>query len=731
MPESDSVNLSLRDYLGIVRRRVWVVVNTFILLTTLGVIAVIMTPSVFRSHGRLLLWTGSTFGGSNNNSDLLASVLSSSASNSMETQLQLLQDPSLLGQVYQQVHVAGSSMPSNITVNQVGATNLVDVVAEGRDPRALADVINTLMRTYLAQQQQAIVLRLNKAAQFLQEESQRALADLGIAEQKLYDYQRAHGVPNTLISMAPMGGGQIGSVNTDPQSQLMMYRSRIARLKGQIAAAQVQLKKEPSTVKQKVTQADAAVAAAISDINTLQVKRALLLSNYQPTMPQVRALDSQIKALQNFISSRPATTSSTVDVPNPARSAIAGSIAKWETELSGTVDAQSYLQQQLAQSNAKSTAGGTGETEYLQLSRNVDTTTGQYITFSNRLQDIRLLERATPSAGSVIEQANPSYVPIRPQRGFLIGVVGIGALTLSLGLIFLLELMDDRIKRPEELEMITGLATLGYISEMEDKKTRLLINGAAHLPQVENYRVLRTNITFASVDHSIRSLLITSTVDSEGKSLTSANLAVVMAMEGRRVVLVDADLRKPGLHSLFEMGQSPGLAELLNGTGALRQCVHETMVPNLYLIPAGEIHGFPAEMLGNPVISDLLMELKHYYDLVILDSPPCLQAADATLLAARADATLMVYDPALTRRHLIRESLAMLARARARVLGSVVNRADRLLRYGYYPYSYYSYSSTPAEGAPSSVTGNGRALPPRISEGLRPIESLPDEPFRS
>ncbi len=209
-------------------------------------------------------------------------------------------------------------------------------------------------------------------------------------------------------------------------------------------------------------------------------------------------------------------------------------------------------------------------------------------------------------------------------------------------------------------------------------------------PIAEAYRVLRTNIQFGSVDKPVRSLLVTSVDSMEGKSTTVANLAVVMAQAGKRVVIVDADLRRPTQHKYFELPNDRGLTTaLLDGQTPVCDHLQATGLDNLYLLSSGPLPPNPAELLGSQRMGQVIEELAKQADVLVFDSPPLLAVTDAALLARQLDGTLVVVDAGGTRRGSVARAFDALRASGAHVLGAALNRIIPA-RSGYY-HSYYYY----------------------------------------
>jgi succinoglycan biosynthesis transport protein ExoP len=301
------------------------------------------------------------------------------------------------------------------------------------------------------------------------------------------------------------------------------------------------------------------------------------------------------------------------------------------------------------------------------------------------------------SAGTSIRIVNPAApssvaINLHPARNAFLGlIIGLG---IAAALIVLLEYLDDTFRSSEDVTAILGTNVVGAVRRFENE----LEGGpivAAKSPRsaiAEAYRVSRTNIDFASLEHPLHILLITSSRDGEGKTTTSSNLAATYALSGKRVLLVDVDLRRAGLTRRFglkaQSGLSTDLMESPTGISA-----HDTEIPKLKIVPSGPFPPNPAELLGSPQMKEWLDHAQSEYDLVILDAPPILSLSDTRMLGPMADAVLLIVDPSLSTRRLVRQARLALDAVGARVLGVIVNKGTFHSDQHYY-YNYYTYYDT-------------------------------------
>jgi succinoglycan biosynthesis transport protein ExoP len=325
-------------------------------------------------------------------------------------------------------------------------------------------------------------------------------------------------------------------------------------------------------------------------------------------------------------------------------------------------------------------------------------------------EDTRLAAARTSDLLSVVDPARPPSTPTSPK--VLLNVLAAGAVGLlaAAGVALMLEAIDDRLTSPERLARYTGLPILGLIpqraSEMPVTVDQLAASAGS--PEyhgdlsrtTDAYRVLNTNLQFAAVGRPFRTLLITGSDPEAGKSTIAANLAIVVAQAGKKVVLVDADLRKPSLHEVFGVENRTGLTSLLvNAQLPTSGELVATNLPNLYLLPSGLVPPNPSELLASQSMRRRLNELSEMADLVILDSPPVLLASDPTVLGGLVDCALLVAHMRHTRGQHAAQATNILGNAGAHILGVVLNGVPQA---GAGHYGYHAPRPGLARGAAPS-----------------------------
>jgi succinoglycan biosynthesis transport protein ExoP len=361
---------------------------------------------------------------------------------------------------------------------------------------------------------------------------------------------------------------------------------------------------------------------------------------------------------------------------------------------------------------------------------------GRLITL--RTSYVTLLGISTGSAANfltVVEPARAASDPASPRLPINTLVGGLMGLLVAVGLALLVDHMDDTVKTPEIAGEVTGLATLGTIVRMRLDAGREKFYSLPTLlyPRsrgAEAFRTLRTNLDFAHVDGPVRTILVSSAGQSEGKTTVSANLAIALAQSGRSTLLVDADLRVPELHDYFQLTNDQGLTSLLRDENLSVDAVaRETEAPRLHVVTSGPVPPNPAELLGSLRMRAVIERLKNAADVVVFDSPPLSAVTDAAILATAVDGTLLVVDARRTRRDMARGGAEALKRVGARVLGVVLNRVPGGTLDVYGP-SYYEDDKTARARSRAAARSRNRepnATPrvPRASGSSAPAAGMP------
>ena len=350
-----------------------------------------------------------------------------------------------------------------------------------------------------------------------------------------------------------------------------------------------------------------------------------------------------------------------------------------------------------------------------QLSQQLQPIEAQRNVYIQRLQNVRLLSGSVSGGvtAQLVTEATPPTSPVSPTpvRDAVIGVMfGLG---IGIALAFGREFLDESIRGVDDLDRLTGGAvpTLGVVPTFEGTDQKLITVTSPTSGSAEAFRALRTSVRFIALDRAMKIIQVTSPRAGDGKTTIVANLGVVLAQAGHSVCVVSCDLRGPTIHHRFGEQLSPGLTDVLLGECPLSEALRQTQ-SGVYLLPSGPRPPNPSELLGSMRTQTALNVLSDRFDFVLLDSTPVLPVTDATVISQFAQATLLVVAAGATSRHQVRESMNVLSRAGASVVGTVLNKASRELDGYYY---YYPHEPTPEEQAGRR---GGRSPAPRL-EGQR------------
>src|SRR5207253_2189536 len=308
-----------------------------------------------------------------------------------------------------------------------------------------------------------------------------------------------------------------------------------------------------------------------------------------------------------------------------------------------------------------------------------------------------------------VKLIDPARVPTAPSEPNIprnLAFALVLGLTTAIGSAFLLESLDNTVRTPEQAQLAAALPSLGMIplgsKNMPDRGSRQLATAPSSKEAVElvtqvhpksqmaeAYRALRTSLLLSSSGAPPKIILVTSALPQEGKTTTSINTSIVLAQKGVRVLLIDADLRRPGVHKTLGMGPRSGLSNVLTGSATLQQTVvRSPSLANLFVLPAGTPPPNPAELLASSNMRDVLAELRDQYDHIIIDTPPTLSVTDAVVLSTRADAVVLVIRSGQTTKGALRRSRDILMQGNAKVTGVLLNAVDLTSPDYYYYYEY-------------------------------------------
>ena len=381
------------------------------------------------------------------------------------------------------------------------------------------------------------------------------------------------------------------------------------------------------------------------------------------------------------------------DVDNARRTLVAARrsvIQSIKNDYEAAVINERGVQDQLGQAKANQMDLDRKGVDYNKLQRQADTTRSIYNSLLTQQKELTVVANSRQNNVQVIERADVPKVPYapNPKREWLNAMMA--GIVVAFGLAFGIEYLDDTVKTPEDITRRLRVPLLGLVPAIHGDRVPVLTETVPH-DFGEAFRSLRTSLVFTSGSEKTRVVAVTSSQPLEGKTTTAANLALALALGGARVLLIDADMRRPGLHKTLGMENGTGLSHLLIGQARVRDAIQKTPEPNLLVITAGRTPPNPSELLASERMNSFLLNLQHGpFDWVIIDTPPVLAVTDAVILAPKVSGVVFVIGSEMTRRTHAERALETLRTSRPRALTAVLNRVD-FDRNKYYYSRYYGY----------------------------------------
>jgi succinoglycan biosynthesis transport protein ExoP len=602
---------------------------------------------------------------------------------------------------------AGGGTPQWITgflrgglnVQPVRDSRLVLIAFTSPDPDLSARVANAFADNFISSNLERKFEASAYARNFLEQRLAELKAKLEDSEKQLVAYE----TQQQIITVSA-GNGVSGGNAPPPQS---LTATDLAGLDTALTAAKAQLVQADQRFRATAAAPGLAAPEILADptIQVLRQERAKLQADYEdklkiykPDYPDMVQMKAQLDDLDHQLATQSDTIRRSLQTQRDSAAAqVADLQGRVNTLKNGVLDERNR------------------STQLDILQRDVDTTKTLYDGLLQRYKDIGVAGGVTPTNISVVDRARPPGGPSQPQPMRNLGIAGAGGLTLGILLAFLLETLDQAVRKPADVESKLGLPVLGSVPLLEKGVQPMEALADLRSPFSEAYHSIRTNLAFSTKDGAPRVLSVTSARPEEGKSTTSFALAQGFARVGMRVLLIDLDLRNPSQHKQIGADNRVGASNLLTGSVRLQGAVQPTDFPNLFVVPSGPLPPSPAELLIGPRLVAMVNEATEHFDIVILDGPPVMGLADAPLIASVASGAILTIEAGRTSRAQARAAIKRLRLGNARIFGAVLTKFDsRKTAYGYgYAYAYdyeYNYAYGRKEQEPQSVAAKAASV---------------------
>jgi polysaccharide biosynthesis transport protein len=589
-----------------------------------------------------------------------------------------------------------------LSVVPIESTNILKVSYQSSNAKEPAAVVNALMNSYIANDLKASQAESATARKFIVSQLPKVEKDLVDSELALRRFKEKNGV----TALAQESSSSIGVViGTD--KQITDLKAQLSNLEASSRALRTRLgiSTNQATMLSTLSSSEP-VKQAFTELQKVEQQLAIQGTQYSPGHPIVKRLSRQQSILQNLLQQRIAEVIGSGKSINSRDLQIGGLDLSLMAELVKSEISRSGLRQQLETlENSFSTYSNRLriipklEQEQQSLERKIAVNRITYESLLKRLQEVQLVENQKVSNARILAPAVEPDQAIASKLKNNLVMSGALALALAIATAIALQSMDTLLRTTEDLERVFGsyplLAVLPKFSKKWADKEDVFVRAKPSSQVSETYRMLQTKLEFLGDDRPVKVILITSTVSAEGKSTVAANLAAITAQLGRRVLLIDADTRRPVQQALWQISHGLGLTDLLAGQTTEESAIH-TVMPYLDILLAGKLPSSSVSLLllKSQRMTTLMKKWAETYDYVIIDAPPLLPVADAMVLSKQADGVLIVARPEALHTPDAKAAKRLLDKSGINVLGLVANGANSKVYYSYHPYYAYDKPST-------------------------------------
>jgi succinoglycan biosynthesis transport protein ExoP len=733
MDQNTEEQINLRDYLYVIQKRRWTVITVFaVIVITVAILTFTATP-IYEATARLIIDK------ENPNVVSIQEVMSVDASGSdyYQTQYKIIESRTVAREVIRHLNLDKSeeffpkpkddlisnvkrsiqetiafwkdsitsllrtgdeSRPKTlegfepdsplvsdfikrIKVSPIRNSRLVDVRFESKDSVLAATIVNTLADVYISQNLETKLRAVQDAVKWLHNRIEEERKKVEKAEQALLRYKEKHSIITDFSSdVENITAQKLAHLNT----QVVEAESNRVEAETRYKQAMV-LTGTPDMLDSIPEVLNNELIRQIKSMEVELFKRISELSKkYGQKHPRMVAIESELNTLQKR------RTQEVSRVINSLKNEYKVALAK-----------ENSLKAALAKQKKESLELNQKAIQYGVLRRESESARYMYELLIKRFKETSLTEDMKTGNIRIVDRAEVPEYPTKPKKKLNILLAIIVSLLTGTGLAFFFEYLDNTIKLPEEVEKHLDIPFLGSTplfstknkwNIRDDTSPELVAFNYPRSTASELYRGIRTSILFSSAEAVPQVVLITGVGQQEGKTITTANLAVTMAQADSKIVILDCDMRRANVHKVFGTANDHGISNLLVGNSNMREAILHTRIPNLDVIPCGPIPPNPAELLGSTRMTTLLNSLRKHYAHILIDSPPSIAVTDAVVLSKSVDGVILVIRAGYTAKEIIKSGIAQFGAVGAHILGAVLNGVDMSRDSYRYQYYYYHYS---------------------------------------
>ena len=724
VPAAPDTGIRFRNYVEIAARRKWVAAGVFIGVLGLTVLYIIRTRPVFQASATMMLTTttgSDVFGDQGSQRGPAASLLKTD--NDLSNHIRVLQSGSMYAKVAERLPDARMLYSSTVSAQAMKDAQGFVVVVSASAPATAETVANAYVGVYQEYADELNRANATSVRKFIEEQLAVAGTRLDSFERNLAEFKKAHQLTDVGSGATALTERQLGLAAQYEQTVIDVEANQT-----QLAHVQSQIEQAGKGLTDKLGGISSPLVANLqAAMNQLEVEKTnLIIRGFDGNSERIKGLDRQIDSTRSqlIIESQALVAQQGFTGPVGGLSELFASSLTLSTALATAKARQEALTSAMSENRAPIARLPEAERVLAGLTR--DVTTGQtvYSLLSQRYEEARIQEVGQKSPVQIMDRARGAY-QTKPNVRTSLSFGLLLALALAFGSMYAAERLDASVHGPSGL-VRHGFSILGSIPRLstagrrwrrrrrEDVTSHLITHTDPDSSGSEAFRLLRTNLTYAGIERPVRTIAVTSPGPNEGKSTVAVNLASVLAQAGSRVLLVDADLRHPMLHTVFKRRKKPGLSDLIVLNSDPAQAILPTGLDGLFFLPCGTLPPSPSDVLALTATRALLERLAGEYDYVVIDTPPVLVAADSPVVGALADATIMVVRDGRTASEAIGYASTALLAGGAHLSGLVLNEAKNSGRYYYYDKYHRHYAkrgeeeTKPSGGEPGTGDGGSK-----------------------
>jgi succinoglycan biosynthesis transport protein ExoP len=694
--------LSMHHYLWLLRRAWWKIALAVAICTVLTAALCFVVTPVYEATARITVDNKVPTAMLGQDA---AAQNTSDVEEFLNTEMDLIQSDSVLRPVAEKFHLLkskhGDGLPSgpvalkNLTVTHPTNSLLLRITYRSKSPEEAADVANAVAHSYIDQVTETRVRSSMNVSGFMEQQLDDLKANMNKSAEALSAYERELGV-------------------VDPEAQTTMLAARVLQLNTDYTEAENNRIQKQAAYKgvstgnlasiEISTQADQ-LAKLQEKVQTAQQEMATLKSTYGPNYPQYRVGANNLAELERQYAA--------------ARADIGKRI---QTDYTQAASHEGMLRDALAQAKAEADRLNASSVQYQQLKRDADANKTLYNELFQKIKEAGINAGFQNSAIRIADEARPEASPVFPKKSIFTFLGFFLSLVFSVAAVLIADMLDKSVRDPAQARRSLNIEVLGVLPDVHQLKPagrQLLLDDGATVPALkstgrklplvdwsrsqdaytEAIRTMRSLVLLERSREPLRSLLVTSALAGEGKSTCTAHLAIAHAMQGRKTLLIDADLRRPSQHSHFALPNEAGLAEIILEDRSIADVRHTVSgIDNLHVVTAGALFQKGAHLVGTR-IANLLAEAAKDYDLVLVDAPPMLGLAEPIQIACATDGVLLIAQAGQTNQEAVAAALGTLQRLNVHVLGLVLNKVRRDMSSGYQHYGVYAQYNEPVRSA--------------------------------